>query len=331
MNARPAVRRAAVRHRQWWGLLAALALSACHSSGGPTVVDGGSSDAGGRGGADHPTVDGAATDAGPGETTSSACVKAVRAQCERQAACEGADLANCMAYATLCPDYYFNADSARTVAGLVACLAPLAARTCTDVVMGVFPSCYVYGHRPTGAGCAYPSQCESGVCGSLAACATCGTGGLANGATCTKTSECRPGSYCQSGKCADASTIMHASEGQPCNLVGPPVVGCVGDLICRPSSPGGAGGTCIAPPAAGEPCALAGFSANVCAAGTVCSNVTGGTCLAAADAGTAPPPQPGTACDAQNPCHNPLLCRSGVCQPLGSKSCPATPVDGDAI
>ncbi len=330
MNTRGAFRRIVVAQRQWSGLLTALALSACHSSGTPTVVDGGLLDAGGRGGPDHPAVDGAATDVGSGETTSSACVKAIRVQCERQAACEGVDLADCMAYAALCPDYYFNADSARTVAGLVACLGPLAARTCTDVVMGVFPSCYVYGHRPTGAGCAYPSQCESGVCGSLAACATCASGGLANGTTCTKTADCRPGSYCQGGKCADAGTITHASEGQPCNLAGAPAVGCAGDLICHPTSAGSAAGTCTAPPGVGEPCALAGFSANVCADGSVCSNVTGGTCMAAGDAGTAPPPQPGTACDAQNPCHNPLLCRSGVCQPLGSKSCPANVTDGGA-
>ena len=235
---------------------------------------------------------------------------------------EGADLGGCLAYAALCPDYYFNADSARTVAGLVGCVRALAARTCTDVIMGVFPSCYVYGHRPTGAGCAYPSQCESGVCGSLAACATCGSGGLPNGSTCTKTAECRPGSYCEDKKCVDAGAIMHASEGQPCNLQAAPAIGCLGDLICRPTSSGGAAGTCTAPPGPGEPCALAGFSADICSPGNTCSTPTGGTC-SASDAGTSPPPQPGVVCDDQSPCHSPLLCRSGVCEPLGSNNCPA--------
>lgn len=337
MNAKRTVGRLGVVHRRWSGLLALVALSACHSGGPSAPRDAELTDAAGRGGADRPaidgaaTADGAATEAGSPETTTTACMKAIRAQCERQAVCEGGDLSSCLAYAALCPDYYFNADSARTIAGLIACVAPLAARTCTDVVMGIFPSCYVYGHRPIGAGCAYQSQCESGICGTTAACATCGSGGLANGSACTRANNCRPGSYCQVGTCADASTIMHASEGQPCNLDGAPAVGCVGDLICHPTSLAGGAGTCTAPPRAGEPCALAGFSGNVCSAGSVCSGATGGTCLAAGDAGSTPPPLPGTACDAQNPCRAPLLCRSGTCAPLGSKSCPANAADGGAL
>jgi hypothetical protein len=191
--------------------------------------------------------------------------------------------------------------------------------------------CYVYGRRPGGAGCAYPSQCESGLCLTTAACVTCGKGGLSNGSTCTTTSDCHTGSYCQSATCTDAGAIVHASEGQPCNLQGAPAIGCVGDLICHPTSSAGTAGTCTSPPIAGQPCAMAGFSADVCSAGNACSNTTGGTCLATGDAGTTPPPQSGTACNAQNPCHTPLLCRSGVCEPLGATSCPANAVDGGAI
>ncbi len=258
----------------------------------------------------------------------SACMATIQAQCERQATCEGGDLSGCLAYTALCPDYYFNADSARTVAGLVSCLAAMKARTCTDVVMGIFPSCYVYGRRPSGAGCAYPSQCASGLCGQAAACATCGIGGLSNGSTCTTTSQCQTGSYCQAGTCTDAGAIVHASEGQRCDLNGTPAVGCVSDLICNATSPPSTAGTCTAPPGAGQPCALAGFSANVCSAGNTCSTGIGGTCEASGDAGTSLPPQPGTACGTPNPCQAPLLCKSGVCEPLGSASCPANAPDG---
>ncbi len=319
------------RGRRCLALLAVVTLAACSSNGASLGPDGGRADAGGRGGAGGAggaVGHDAAADGGVSETMTSACVETLQAQCERQAICEGGDLGGCLAYTALCPDYYFNADSARTVAGLVSCLPAMKARTCTDVVMGIFPACYVYGRRPSGAGCAYPSQCESGLCGQPAACATCGTGGLSNGSTCTTTSQCQTGSYCQGGKCADAGAIMHASEGQPCDLNGTPAVGCVGDLICHATSPPSTAGICTAPPGAGQPCALAGFSGNVCSAGNTCSNVTGGTCLTSVDAGTSPPPQPGTACSTQNTCQTPLLCKSGACEPLGSASCPANAPDG---
>jgi hypothetical protein len=157
-----------------------------------------------------------------------------------------------------------------------------------------------------------------------------GAGGLTNGSSCTTTSECQTGSYCQGGTCTDASAIAHASEGQPCNLQGTPVVGCVGDLICQETSPPKPPGTCMAPPGAGQPCALAGFSGNVCAAGNTCSTPTGGTCMTTVDAGTSPPLQPGGACSTQNTCQTALLCKSGACEPLGSTSCPANAPDGGA-
>ena len=323
---------------RWLAPLAIATLAACSSNGASRSPDGGSADATGRGGTGAGT--GGAAGGGPvhdggaggsaSETTTTACLETVRAQCEREAACEGVDLGGCLAYGALCPDYYFNADSARTVTGLVNCLPAVKARTCTDLVMGIFPACYVYGRRPSGAGCAYPSQCASGLCGQMNACATCGAGGLTNGSTCTTTSECQTGSYCQGGTCTDASAIVHASEGQPCNLQGTPAVGCVGDLICQETSPPKPLGTCMAPPGAGQPCALAGFSGNVCAAGNTCSTPTGGTCMTTVDAGTSPPPQTGGACTTQNTCQTPLSCKSGACEPPGSTSCPANAPDGGA-
>ena len=223
-------------------------------------------------------------------TPTEVCQSAIKVQAERRSVCEGYLLEHLLDVANLCPDYYFNADSNRTVGDVAACLGPLAARTCTDVAINLLPSCLASGSRPTGAGCAYSSQCQSGMCGGTGEqCSTCRAGGIPVGSTCVG-GDCQNGSFCHSktGVCTAAATVVYATQGQPCDLAGTPVVGCVGDLLCVSSSSSTAG-TCSPLPGVGQPCWTSNIGEMMCAAGATCTSlgVSGtGTCtLAACGAG----------------------------------------------
>ena len=270
-------------------------LSACHSDGASSL-DGGHRDAAAADKGDRAGPNGDASIDQAAMTATAVCTNAIEVQCERRVVCEADSLSSCLSFASLCPDYYFSAGSTRTLAQVTSCLGALAARTCTDLALGVFPSCFVQGSRPTGAGCAYPSQCQSGVCGSSMTCGTCGTGGNPIGAACGLGNGCQSGTFCHAGICTDASTIKYASEGQSCDLGSTPVIGCVGNLICQPTSGSSSAGTCVAAPGAGHACATVGPSANVCASGTVCSDITGGTCQVQGACG------PGAPCDSASYC-----------------------------
>jgi hypothetical protein len=85
---------------------------------------------------------------------------------------------------------------------------------------------------------------------------------------------CAPGSFCQLATltCVDNSTIVHAAEGEPCDLFAEPTIGCVGDLYCKAGADGGSRGICTRAPAAEQPCAGNGpQSEYMCAAGTTCN------------------------------------------------------------
>ena len=147
-------------------------------------------------------------------------------------------LQECLRRAQYCPDYHFATDSNRTADNAKDCLDVLATRPLTDVHLNIFPACRPSGNRPDGAGCAYSSQCQSGQCGRTGHCSTC----LAQpgvGSKCPDTGVCRAGSYCNkaTGLCADVLTVLHAAEGEPCNLSASPVVGCQGDLYCLSEPP----------------------------------------------------------------------------------------------
>jgi hypothetical protein len=291
-------------------LLASLALSACHSGGNSAspadgaVGSGGGGAAGGAGGVAAGGAGGTGTGAAGGSATSArdgavamtpldVCRAAIMAQAQRRAVCTGTSVQNYIEVARSCPDYYFNADSNRTVANVAACLDTLAALTCTDIALYVFPACLAGGKGPEGAVCAYPSQCQSNDCPSGGtACSTC-RAGIPLGGACTASS-CPNGSFCNlgTGLCTDAHTIVYAKQGQPCDLRGTPVVGCEGDLQCLgPSST--YQGTCTAPAASGQPC---NGTNTHCAAGTTCSAAAGSICLAAGDCGA------GLQCNAASYC-----------------------------
>ena len=146
----------------------AVTVGACSSGSGAKDGGGGAgnggSDASGiaggggtsAGSAGAGGVGGASGVAGGGGTTSmnaaDVCVAAIEAQCHRVIACQGAAaVGDCSRYDVLCPGYYFNDDSNRTVAGIAGCISALAARTCTDVVIGLYPSCFAEGKRGNGA------------------------------------------------------------------------------------------------------------------------------------------------------------------------------------
>jgi hypothetical protein len=239
------------------------------------------------------------------------CVAAIEAQCQRLIVCEGAAaVTDCNRYDVLCPGYYFNDDTNRTVAGIASCISALAARTCTDVAIGLYPSCFAEGKRANGAACAYSSQCVSGSCGAGDACSTCRNGGVPVGESCASAA-CQSGSFCHpvTHMCTDGSTVAHAAQGQPCDLSASPVVGCVGDLICVPTASGSTAGTCTPAPGVGQPCATVSFSNLVCAAGAKCNATSGGTCVVAVPCGTG-------RCDTSS------YCQAGdggmVCAPLAT-------------
>jgi len=225
------------------------ALPTCHSTGNPTAPADGSG-GGGAGGTDGAApdrfsgTDGAVPDRSSGSdggtadrsgvpdaidgavamTPTEICRAAVKAQAERVSVCEGYPLDERLRVANLCPDYFFNADSNRTVANVAACLGTLAAQTCTDIVLNFVPSCLSPGKRSAGAGCAYSSQCGSGMCGGTGEeCSTCRAGGIPVGSPC-RGGDCESGSFCHGGTrtCIEASTIVYAAG--PGQVIRPPPV-----------------------------------------------------------------------------------------------------------
>jgi hypothetical protein len=277
-------------------LLVALSGCAAPTSGGGAAGSAGTGGISGARGDAGGAVAGSSPDAGDAVapmTEDEVCRAAIRVQCERVVACTGTVMDDCMRVASLCPDYYFNADSNRTVAGVAACLEPLAARTCTDITLDLYPSCFLRGKRPAGAGCAYASQCQGSCSGNATACATCAAGGVAVGGACAD-ARCQSGSFCLDGVCASGDTVVYAAEGQPCDLGATPVVGCRGDLRCITASSGTKAGLCTRAPRKGEPC---GLLEGICATGTICTATQGGTCVAPDECGA------GTVCDASTYCN----------------------------
>jgi hypothetical protein len=328
------------------------ALPTCHSTGNPTAPADGSG-GGGAGGTDGAApdrfsgTDGAVPDRSSGSdggtadrsgvpdaidgavamTPTEICRAAVKAQAERVSVCEGYPLDERLRVANLCPDYFFNADSNRTVANVAACLGTLAAQTCTDIVLNFVPSCLSPGKRSAGAGCAYSSQCGSGMCGGTGEeCSTCRAGGIPVGSPC-RGGDCESGSFCHGGTrtCIEASTIVYATEGQACDLAATPVVGCVGDLLCLSGASVSTSGTCRPLPGAGQPCAVNNIGSLVCAAGTTCTNfgISGTDTCTLAICGSGPP------------CNDASYCAPGdggfACVPLPTLGQPCNAVSAPCL
>ena len=228
-------------------------LCACSSKGKPAGADASTGGTGGSGGASAGAAGAAGvgagggagssagapgSDGGPLTTADALCRAAIQARCDRLAAC-GAypdSAANCAQLsAVLCPGYFFNSDSTRTIDAVSACIGDLEGESCSDIDLGLFPSCWSPGTRPEGAPCAYPSVCQSGVCtGNSSSCGVCRGGPpAATGESCASL-RCRAGDFCHPATklCTPGNTIVHAAQGQPCDSGALPAIGCAGDLHC---------------------------------------------------------------------------------------------------
>jgi hypothetical protein len=209
------------------------------ATGGNSATGGGNSPGGASASAGASAAGGtSATDArdtAVAMTPLEACRAAITALAERRALCNGTPVQDYLGPASACPDYYFNADSNRTVPNVTACISTLSALTCTDIALNLAPACLAGGNGPAGAPCAYASQCQSNACPSNSTlCSTCQRETPLGGACGVGASYCQAGSFCNlgTGLCTDAHTIMYAKEGEPCNLRATPAVGCEGDLQC---------------------------------------------------------------------------------------------------
>ncbi len=213
-------------------------------------------------------------------TAASVCREAIETQCRRHLACYGYATETCTSVAALCPDYYFNDSSNRTVAGVQACLPALAQMTCTDVAMLITPACLtVPGKAAVGSPCLHTTECQT-YCNSpvLNSCGVCNQGTrVGPGQACGTTQFCNPADYCHEGTktCASKASIVYAAQGQPCDFLAVPSVGCAGDLMCARPSETVTGGTCRPVPKVGEPCLMNGFPGNpsVCGPGLRCEQM----------------------------------------------------------
>jgi len=251
------------------------------------------------------------------------CLAALTAQCMRHAVCQGGDVPSCLALeADHCPDYYFSAYTNRTVENVQACLPALAALTCTDIAMGIVPSCLLNGKIGPGQPCLYTSQCQSYCADGIDRCGTCGAGvPVATGAACAVSgSYCAVTDFCHPATkvCVAKSSITYAEQGQPCDLHADPVVGCKGDLVCALPSSSVTQGTCHPIPQLGEPCGDVGDTIGVrpCGAGLTC-DTTSHSCRPVGQCGS-------VSCDLTS-----SFCRTGG-EPMGSAACVPLASEGAA-
>jgi hypothetical protein len=308
--------------------------SACSSGGGRlSGKDASAETAGADDGGDGNANDGldAAADTASAMTPEEVCRAALTAECQRYGACgQQPSTDDCLfAVAGLCPYYYFNADSLRTTADAMACVAAFAQEPCTDLHLGIFPSCLALGTKPSGASCVYNSQCRSGACASAnRRCGTCLSAAAGAGEPCGDGRYCVRQAFCHpvSHICELVSTIVHAAEGEHCDLQADPMIGCVGDLTCAGSAASGVGGTCKHYPKAGEPCFSSVESLFACAEGFACDD--GGKCWPVDTCGGTMTCDPAAACVRTN---GRTMCvpRSGegaACAADGLAPCDATTI-----
>jgi hypothetical protein len=339
-------------------LVAALLSTACSSSSSSqdargTEAAGGRTSSGGANSIDGSASTGHGGNAGSSGSTSKAssgadtkpssteatqvCRAAITAQVERSNFCFGYDIGYTQ-HLDACPDYYFNADSNRSVSAVAACVPQLKNTPCSELSLSLIAACLTPGKRPAGAGCAYPSQCLGGVCESTSSsCGICRDGNFPPGATCQRF-QCQPGDFCDedAGKCVSRSTFVYASEGEPCHNSKTSTVFCQGDLQCTNVD--------MTMKLACQKQQRFNCGARQCEAGTYCGDSTTGACTPAARLGEACSETrtgdlptcdfslrcwngkcvkrrvAGESCDPNNPCSEYFECVNGVCR---LRDCPA--------
>lgn len=174
-------------------------------------------------------------DAEPVPSADEVCRQTVAAYCQRLDECFQGK-ATCFAQAELCPSFLFGPGSSMTPAGVHACMGELRDWSCVDIQARVPPPCLQPGLRAGGEQCAFASQCASEECvGGAQQCGTCTTQQRELGEVCGGflEHECVAGTFCsESGKCQAIASVVHAGEGEPCDIWNTPTISCTGDLYC---------------------------------------------------------------------------------------------------
>jgi hypothetical protein len=273
----------------------------------------------------------------PNSEATQVCRAAITALVERAEFCFGYDI-DYARHLDACPDYYFNADSNRTVAAVTDCIPQVKSQPCSELELNLTVACLQGGKRPGGAGCLFPSQCEGNICESgLNGCGTCRDGNFPPGATCQRF-QCQPGDFCDESadKCVSGSTLVDVAEGESCANSKTSTVICQGDLHCT-----NVGTTTMMTCQSQQ---RFNCGSRQCDASSYCKDLSSGTCAAFAKLGEAcnetglgdvPRCDPsfrcwngkcakrrlaGESCDADQPCSEFYDCASGTCR---LRVCPA--------
>jgi len=199
---------------------------------GATLQSGGAAGAGGE----APVLD-------PQGSATEACLAYGLARLFRQRECAGepAEDTVAAAFSLDCPDLYFSPGSSATVEGLALCAQTWETFPCENVVRGLEPACAVRGTRQDDEPCAFPAQCQSGVCwhGEVQ-CGTC-TASAGPGEPCNATVQ-----PCDVGYICDDVCVLPAADYTPGSI---PTGGtCVQDLDCQGTD------LCRVDPADGKVC-----------------------------------------------------------------------------
>jgi hypothetical protein len=281
-------------------------------------------------------------------TEDAICRAVIKAQCEVKLRCGVfSALELCTQVEDACPEFYFSPGSTRTVEGMASCLDELRDKSCDDERLGIVPACLTAGTLPDEAPCSFSSQCVSGICSSAddASCRSCqpqrGPGEPCSGLDCATGLFCDPSMQV----CVAAVSAPPATEGEPCNIAGAPIVGCQGALVCSPTATSMTP-VCHVAPGEGEPCPegecaqplichLPAPNQPVCSTRDSCDPdcPAGSTCVSQNDILTCVPlPELGDTCDPTGVrCATDLICKSGTCaarphrgDPCETGECPST-------
>ena len=261
-------------------LTCACSSSAKQGSTGGVSGNGGASGSGGKGtggGGGSRAVDAASDlrgDAGTSTPEDPACHNAIQAECQRLVACEYNTADDCEQPAVTCPDFFFNADSTRTIQQITDCFAQFAKVTCTDFDSSEpIPTASAEARGPRAQRVSTAASARAADARDIAT----GAGRAAPSRWPPANPARRRGAalairHRKTQLCTPTSTIAYAGLNQPCNLSALPWWSAA-PATCTAIAPtaGTTAGTCRPPLGNGEACAGPGA---LCEPPLVCYNQT---------------------------------------------------------